>query len=215
MSMFTRKPNESSGAEPSYGYLTAIHFADHGYFGGYLIVSSLGRPLEFHCTAPVRPSRAQEILYGPTLHAYLLGEQVSRVLVEAAKLTPDLIVTDDAAIMNVRSQVGMPLVLVMGPAEQVARSESGCGTSPEIAVAGRAALVGQTVPNPSGQVFVASNHELQLPGGYAADQPLVVRLLDILTRHIELAEPFDRIHQAIREAQRIGTRSHDCHGEAA
>ena len=62
-------------------------------------MSPLGRPLEFHCTSPVRPSRAQEILYGPTLQPYLLGEQISGALLEAAKLTPWLILTDAAAML--------------------------------------------------------------------------------------------------------------------
>jgi hypothetical protein len=65
---------ETQSRETSFGFLSSVHTAEHGYFGGYLIVSELGRPLEFHCTSPVRPSRAQEILYGPTLQAYLLGE---------------------------------------------------------------------------------------------------------------------------------------------
>ena len=80
-------PHESPSQETTFGYLSTLESAEHGYFGGYLIVSPLGRPLEFHCTAPVRPSRAQEILYGPTLQPYLLGEQICGALLEAAKLT--------------------------------------------------------------------------------------------------------------------------------
>ena len=112
--MFTRKPLESPGTEASYGYLSAIHAPDHGYFGGYLIISLLGRPLEFHCTAPVRPSRAQQILYGPTLDAYLLGDQISVTLLEAAKLTPGLILTDQDVALGIRPRIGVPVVLVMG-----------------------------------------------------------------------------------------------------
>ena len=54
---------------------------EQGLFGGYLVLNLLGRPLEFHCTAPVRPNRAQEILYGPTLDPYLCGERIGQTLV--------------------------------------------------------------------------------------------------------------------------------------
>jgi hypothetical protein len=188
--MFTRKPDQSSGTEPSYGYLTAVQFSGHGYFGGYLIVSSLGRPFEFHCTAPVQPSRAQEILYGPTLQAYLLGEQISYALLNAGKLTPDLILTDQAVMMDVRPRISMPLVHLTGAADEAS-------------------------PSSTGQTFVSGNHELQLLPGYSAEQPMIVKLLEILARHVDLAEPFDRIREAIREAQRIGTRNQEDHGQAA
>ena len=52
---------------PAIGFLTVTRDLEQGLFGGYLLLNALGRPLEFHCTAPVRPNRAQEILYGPTL----------------------------------------------------------------------------------------------------------------------------------------------------
>ena len=61
---------------PAIGFLTAVEHAEYGFFGGYLIVNAAGRPLEFHCTAPVKATRAQEILYGPTLRDYLY-EQIA------------------------------------------------------------------------------------------------------------------------------------------
>jgi hypothetical protein len=55
------------------GFLAVVEHELHGLFGGYLLLNATGRPLEFHCTAPVRPNRAQQILYGPTLEPYLYG----------------------------------------------------------------------------------------------------------------------------------------------
>ena len=80
--------NETPNQETTFGYLSVINSAEHGYFGGYLIVGPMGRPLEFHCTAPIRPSRAQQILYGPTLEPFLLGEQIAGAMLDAAKLRP-------------------------------------------------------------------------------------------------------------------------------
>ena len=60
------------------GFLTVIECARDGFVGGLLILNQLGRPLEFHCSVPVRPNRAQEILYGPTLCGFLCGERKQR-----------------------------------------------------------------------------------------------------------------------------------------
>ena len=49
------------------GFLTAIHLEHRGHVAGLLVTNKYGRPLEFQCTAPVRPNRTQELLYGPTL----------------------------------------------------------------------------------------------------------------------------------------------------
>jgi hypothetical protein len=43
-----------------------------------------------------------------------------------------------------------------------------------------------------------------LPIGFEADRDQAMRLLSQLVRQIDLAEPFGRIEEAIREAQRLG-----------
>ena len=74
---------------PSLGFLTVLDYGQEGLFGGYLTLNLSGRPLEFHCTAPIKPNRAQEILYGPTLQSYLYGEQIGRTLLgEATTVVP-------------------------------------------------------------------------------------------------------------------------------
>ena len=52
-------------SQPVLGFLTVLEHPQHGLFGGYLLLNLAGRPVEFHCTAPVKPNRAQQILYGP------------------------------------------------------------------------------------------------------------------------------------------------------
>ncbi|HEX2476862.1 MAG TPA: hypothetical protein VHK01_19060, partial [Lacipirellulaceae bacterium] len=96
-----------------FGYFSILQSPEHGYFGGYLIVSPLGRPLEFHCTAPVRPSRAQEILYGPTLRSYVVGDQIAGALLGAAQLTPRLVLTDQPEVVSAKRSSEMSFVLVL------------------------------------------------------------------------------------------------------
>lgn len=97
---------------PIIGFLTARSHPDHGYFGGLLLINTLGRPLEFHCTLPIQPSRAQAILYGSSLDGYLCGEQIARALLQKVKSRPSLVLTDCSAVLSVRNVVNIPTVYV-------------------------------------------------------------------------------------------------------
>jgi hypothetical protein len=188
----------SPKAEPTYGFLSSLNSVDHGHFGGYLIVSLLGRPVEFHCTSPVKPSRAQEILYGPTLQPYLLGEQISVALLQAAKLTPRLIVTDQAGMLSSRLRASAPMTLLL--------AEGGRGIASDASASVLSVVDGQ---------FSVGDYELQMPAGFESEMNAVKEAASILAQHVDLFEPFGRIHEAIREAQRIGGRTAEGHGQAA
>jgi hypothetical protein len=205
--------HESLKHKPTFGYLSAVHSPEHGYFGGYLIVSPLGRPLEFHCTAPVMPSRAQRILYGSALEPYLLGEQIGRSLIAAAKLAPALLLTDFPQFEAITDRIGAPLLLVTGKMlpDGAMEGQTGlqCDASSPVAKERVATHPGWRDP------FVVATHTLQLPIGMESKCDVVAELLAVLTERVELAEPFERIHEAIREAQRIGMRGAESHGQAA
>ncbi len=91
--------HSSDEAPRTLGFCTVRSHADHGYFGGYLILNTHARPLEFHCTLPVKPSRAQEILYGATLADFVCGEQIAKALTSKAKLTPHVVLTDCTPVL--------------------------------------------------------------------------------------------------------------------
>jgi hypothetical protein len=207
--------HESPKQKPTFGYLSAVHSAEHGYFGGYLIVSPLGRPLEFHCTAPVLPSRAQRILYGPTLEPYLLGEQIGGGLITAAKLSPRIILTDFTQFEVVKNQINSPLVLVLRKPKPAGITVAACLPG----LHGGASSGGEEGPldeHPRwGHAFLVENKRLQLPIGMESQRELVIELIALLSERVELTEPFERIHEAIREAQRIGARGAESHGQAA
>lgn len=94
------------------GFITVRHHVEHGYFGGYLILNQLGRPLEFHCTLPVKPTRAQSLLYGHTLDDFICGEQIAKALVTKAKLKPSLLLTDSTAVLAFEQVGDEPMALV-------------------------------------------------------------------------------------------------------
>lgn len=100
------------GGPATYGFLTTVESSAHGLFGGYLVVDASGRPLEFHCTAPVKVTRAQQILYGPTLHGHLHGRQIGAALLAESRAEPALVLTDQEAMLQVRPHTRLPVALV-------------------------------------------------------------------------------------------------------
>lgn len=177
----------------TFGYLSAVESSELGFFGGYLLVSPLGRPLEFHCTAPIRPSRAQEILYGPTLQPYLLGEQIAGTLLAKARTKPQIILTDQASALCHRVKVDVPLACWQAQAV-----DSSGALAPQFR-----------------HLLLVSGHAFELAAGFDADRELATALLARLAEHVDLPEPFARIHDAICEAHRIGERGPEAQSEAA
>jgi hypothetical protein len=195
-----------------FGYLSILESPEHGYFGGYLLLSALGRPLEFHCTAPVRPSRAQEILYGPTLRSYLIGEQISGTLLGAAKLIPRLILTDQREVTFPRPPSDVPIILVVSR-QQCENTKNG-----DESINDTASTPWRPADNSMmswSNSLAGFSYEIRLRSTSEPQRDAIEQLLSMLAERVDLAEPFGRIHEAIREAQRIGGRAADETGQAA
>ena len=165
------------------GFITVRRHVDLGYFGGLLLLNSLGRPLEFHCTLPHRPNRAQEILYGASLEPFLCGEQIARVLVTRAKKAPSMVFTDCQPVLTLRNVLNLPVLYITDvdfePTNQLSRPE----TIPADMVRGQLT-----------KVSVSTIEE------YSADLVLADRIWKELQPRIDVAEPFGRIHDALMEA---------------
>lgn len=182
------------------GFLTVVETPEQGLFGGYLVVSAAGRPLEFHCTAPIRPSRAQEILYGVTLQSYLFGEQIGRTLLEAAKITPAVVCTDREGALAVSEFVDVPVAWVMGE-EETERTDDSPDTSSG-PPSWRIDPPGQGGPHRAS--FTVGRNRLAVAAQGVDAERRVVERLGALGDSFDLAEPFQRIRDAILEARRGG-----------
>jgi hypothetical protein len=180
-----------NNAKPVIGFLTVVEHPQHGLFGGYLVLNMAGRPVEFHCTAPVKPNRAQQILYGPTLDSFLYGEQIGATLLGHAKSTPIAICTDREPVLALSEVTDLPVVLVFPPDDLAGPSSVSAG--------------GQTVlrldaAHPRGprlQSFELGRNRLALA---RPDEEGRKRLADA-AEALDLFEPFTRIREAIEEAQ--------------
>lgn len=182
----------ASSGKLSLGFLTVVESAQHGLCGGYLLLNASGRPLEFHCTAPIKPNRAQEILYGPTLQPFLYGEQIGQTLLGKSRLQPALVCTDCKPALAVREHVDLPVVLVCGGLSgEAAATGSECRHRVDPAHAG-----------PRLVSFRLGEMPLAVGKGFESDQRAAEELASRLGGLFDLSEPFQRIREAIEEAQR-------------
>ncbi len=99
------------------GFLTVFRSAGDGLIGGFLVLYTVGRPVEFHCTAPVKPNRAQEILYGNTLNGFICGEQIAPALVGRSKTELVAIFTNDPNFLTAPELLKAPLGIVFSHIE--------------------------------------------------------------------------------------------------
>jgi len=210
-----------SKSVPTLGFLTAVEHPQYGLFGGYLILNMSGRPLEFHCTAPIKPNRAQEILYGPTLDAFLYGEQIGQTLLKQSNVEPLVVCTDRPPALTAREFVSMPLVLVLasadaGPCRKATPADASAAALDSAAKhetdsdAGDESRVGSGRilrldsahrGGPKLTIFQLGCNRLAVSDRAADDRRAVTDRLAELSESFDLAEPFQRIREAIIEAQ--------------
>lgn len=152
-----------------------------GYSGGLLIVSQIGRPIEFHCTAPVLANRAQQILYGQTYPSFLFCEQIGIALLEKANLKPNVLIVDSEPLMDLENSLSVPVVFFAGQGEDQERSLS---TANSIAV---------------GEQTVWIRNDSDQPQD--STRNLASQLLKGFSKSLTLDEPFERIEKAMEEVQ--------------
>lgn len=181
-------------SQDALGFLTILEHEQQGAVGGYLILNLAGRPLEFHCTAPLKPNRAQQILFGPTLDSYLYGEQIGQTLVGKGSIEPIAICTDVERALSVRDYVSIPVALVFAAAP----SEPPASASPEQSLWRVDAAHG--FGDHLRPFRLGENRLAVCPARDTDRETIVARLCEI--SGMDLREPFSRIREAVEEALR-------------
>jgi len=191
-----------------FGFLTVTEHPRHGLIGGYLVLNHLGRPVEFHCTTPVRANRAQEILYGATLDAFLYGEQVGRILVQKAKTQPNAVLTDHARVLAVQDFVETPVVYIPGQKTnihnglQLLRSDD---VEAETDATPNEFVALDSIPGISAgrwSEHKIGRHQVAIPESASRSVAEIVADLKDVSHAIDFLEPFERIRLAVEEAQK-------------
>jgi hypothetical protein len=187
----------SSKALAAFGFLTVLESSEHGLFGGYLVLSPQGRPLEFRCSTPVVASRAQEILYGPTLRPYLLTEVIGQSLVAGSEVAVEVILTDERDMLQ----------LALLRREEVLHVER--------IVCDANAAEGEDRPILLGNSIELHGCRITASSTFTADVARLRSNLEPLAANIFLAEPFERIRAALTEAQLATHEAGEYHDDRA
>lgn len=175
-----RSGDKSSPSEQRLGFLAAKHQPTLGYVGGYLLTTARGRPLEFHYTNPIRPSPTHRILYGSELEPYILGELIGSNLIKQPTLEVAFIITDQPQVLDQRRCTSCPMLCVEPSGETPGAQEG----------PGRQAA------------------QLRCHSGYPDDVAALNHWLQEVNPSLDLAEPFVRVWDALREVLSSEPKSH-------
>ena len=167
--------------ESTYGFLSIVEIDQLGYCGGLLVLTSRGRPVEFHCTAPVAANRAQQILYGQTLKEFVCCDQIGVSLMQKVKLPPDVALVDEKCFLSLADLLQMPVAAVIN-------DEATNDNDREHAAAAESHV---------GNVLEIDEQRFEVRGGECDE---VERLISQFVHCLPAAEPFERIRLAISEA---------------
>lgn len=159
-------------------YYTVIDDDRTGWTGGLLLLNSGGRPLEFQCTLPVRPSRAHTILFGPTLRDHLIGDVIGPLLVQKCRAPISMLCCDQPEALRLEESVPFPVVLVDEAAEE---SEGPIADD---------SLSGSVTTELAGSIIRFRIEHTDI----------VKRIASNLGDFPDTVEPFERIREAIKEA---------------
>ena len=215
--------SDSSDKTELLGFLTVIEHVPLGRVGGFLVLNQAGRPVEFHCTSPVRANRAQEILYGSSLYPFLYGEQIAGTLVSKTKSPVTLLLTDSIPVLAVQESVDLPVVYVCARKreegeqgergnEQVRQSlldfgiENAVRTDEDTEKNEREkARRLHDIPGLSvarWREIECGNQWIGVPAGNEEELEIFRRRFQRLAKTLDIAEPFERIRLAVEETQK-------------
>ncbi len=176
--------SESPVSIPEYvGFLSVLDIEGVGFCGGYLLLNSSGRPVEFHCTLPVNPDRAQRILYGKSLEPFLFAQHIGKPLLEKSRLSPGAVFVEQASLLDLHTHSAMPVIHVWNE--------------------GLDNLVEQPPDTDSSSAeSIAPESILEYRSG-GSNGEATSSLVEMLDRRIDLLEPFERIREALHEAHSV------------
>ncbi|MFO0428644.1 MAG: hypothetical protein ACK526_18900 [Planctomyces sp.] len=161
------------------GFLETMEVDGRGHIGGLLVTTQHGRPLEFQCTTPVRPNRAQEILYGATLREWLLGELIAGTLLDRVGIKPHLILTSDPSILELRNHTTIPVACTIDHETDTRESADRDELS-----------------------FRVGTQVLRCHGAHSEDRGLIQHRQHLIPDQADLGEPLERVREALAETVR-------------
>lgn len=89
-------------------YLMCPQDAAGSYLGALMLTDHRTRPQHFSFVSPIRPTKIQRILYGPTLDEHLKVDVIGKKLLSDLPYVPELLVVETPELIGVRRVVHLP-----------------------------------------------------------------------------------------------------------
>ena len=173
-------------ASISYGFLEVVFDDSLGYTGGLLLVNQDGKPTEFHCTAPVTENRTQKILYGQTYRSHIFCDLLGEPLLKKCSSAPELLFVEQPELKQLEGEIAQPLLMVVDASEE---------TEPKVV---------QHIQYPE---FDVDHLKISVLTTDLEQFEFVKEACGRFTTTLTMDEPFERIRQAIKEAQQVARQS--------
>ncbi|MDR3108340.1 MAG: hypothetical protein LBU65_01455 [Planctomycetaceae bacterium] len=205
------------------GFLSVVEHVKFGLIGGYLVLNKAGRPVEFHCTTPVRTTRPQEILYGDSLAPFIYGEQIGQTLVGKSRSETALVFTNAIPVLALQEFTDKPVIYVtLSPKKTDAATNNAANNRETLPLlsyendngnnsgnkTNNESLVSVRLHNIPGLCVdnweeIEIGHKLlALPGHLKITREQQREKLTVLMKTLDFLEPFERIRLALEETQR-------------
>jgi hypothetical protein len=170
------------------GFLAMHRFEDGAATrGGMLVTDTEMKPLEFRVTAPVRPQKFQEMIYGDILDEYMSVDLMGLPLLGALEQKPNLIIVRDFLFLGLNSRQETPAILLLKEDESPVKK--GMSTK---------SLNAQDSGRPPVKICTSGQSD-QILGN-------IVEQLNIIIATRDLMEPFSRLEKACADlhARKVG-----------
>lgn len=177
--------NQQAPASPTaIGFLGYREFDDgEAYRSAILVTDEWSKPLEFRCTAPVRPTQLQRTLYGKSLLPHVLTELIAAPLISSVRERPQLILITDDAYFDVRHKVSTPVIRVARNSAMKAKQDDQAKTKSRLL---------QSAYGKFAQVEIEAHWKFSGDLDSCRD-----RLRDLFGRW-DLTEPFQRVSEGLQ-----------------
>jgi hypothetical protein len=163
------------------GFMTAVEIGDRNFVGGLLVTDRFGRPLEFQCTTPVKPNRTQELLYGPTLVPFILGDLLGKALLDRVSVKPSLIMTSRVEMLQLRTKVTIPIIYDEASTESDSKSATG------------------NTARSARQEIRIGRQTFRMHDEFTDDRSVIEKISLQLSDDANMHEPLERVGDALRE----------------
>jgi hypothetical protein len=173
-------------ASINYGFLEVVSDETLGFTGGLLLVNQDGKPTEFHCTAPVTENRTQKILYGQTYKSHIFCDLIGLALLQKCSKAPELLFVEQPELKQMVGEIAQPLLMVTEIESE----------SDQIEI--------QTIQYPE---FGIDHLNISVLTTDLEQFEFVKEACGRFTTTLTMDEPFERIRQAIKEAQQVARQS--------